>query len=84
MKRVIEFEEMVKIKHRVIVEVTDDNEIDNICELTGNSFDEILMQIEDNTNAKILEINENYVTDGNGLEFYDDYWTDNEEKRFHE
>lgn len=84
MKRAIEFEEMVKIKHQVIVEVADDNEIDNICELTGNSFDEILMQIEDNTNAKILEINENYVTDGNGLEFYDDYWTDNEEKRFHE
>ena len=84
MKRAIEFEEKVKIKHQVIVEVADDSEIDDICELTGNSFDDILMQIEDNTNAKILEVNENYITDGDGLEYYDDYWTDEEEKRFHE
>ena len=82
MKRAIEFKEMVEVRHRVVVDASED-EISAICDQMADSFDEILEYINEETNAKILEAEENYSTDEWGeLECVDDYWTDWEKKRF--
>ena len=83
MKRAIEFEETVKIRHQVIVEVNCEEELDTISCLTGDSFDDILLQIDNDTDAKVLESSEEYsVLSEDGLEYLDDYWTISEASRF--
>ena len=82
MKRTIEFKEMVEVRHRVVVDASED-EISAICDQMVDSFDEILEYINEETNAKILEAEENCSSEEWGeLEYYDDYWTDQEKKRF--
>lgn len=83
MKRAIEFEEVIKVRHQVVVEVSSEEELDTVCGLTGDSFDDILLQIENDTDAEVLESNEEYFTDSEDeLEYYNDYWTDTEKARF--
>ncbi len=42
MKRAIEFEETVRTIHRVVVDANDEDELDQICSFSGDSFDDIL------------------------------------------
>ena len=82
MKRAIEFKETVEIRHRVVVDASKD-EIDAICDHAADSFGEILEYINEETNANILNAEENCFTEETGdFEYYDDYWTGQEEKRF--
>lgn len=83
MKRAIEFEEVIKVRHQIIVEVGSEEELNTICGLSGDSFDDILLQIDNDTDAEVLESNEEYfVENEDGLGYYDDYWTDTEAERF--
>lgn len=83
MKRAIEYKENVEVMHQVIVEVDDEDTLDTICNITGDSFGEILDKISDEPGVKILESNEEYCVDSDEpIEYYDDYWTDNEAGRF--
>jgi len=83
MKRAIEFEETVRTIHRVVVDASDEDELERICSFSGDSFDDILAGIEEETEAKILEVSEEYSTDNIWLvKYHDDYWTKEEEKRF--
>ena len=83
MKRAIEFEGTVTIRSRVVVDATEE-EIDAICNYyMADSFDEILEYIETGTNAKILSAEEDYFVDTpEDLEYFDDYWRDQEEQYF--
>ncbi len=83
MKRAIEFEETVKITHRVVVDANSEDELDQICSLTGDSFDDILIKIAQNTQAKILESSEEYSSNTDGwVEYCDDYWTEEDHEKF--
>lgn len=58
-------------------------ELNTVCSLTGNSFDDILWQIENDTDAEVLDGTEEYFSESEDeLEYYDDYWTDTEAERF--
>ena len=81
MNRAIEFEQTLKIRHQVAVEVDDESTLDTICNLTGDSFDDILSKIEAMPNVNMLGVSEEYSCDADdGLEYYDDYWTEEEER----
>lgn len=83
MKRAIEFKEMIKVLHQIVVEVDDEKDIDFICSLEGHSIDDILEDISREDNIKILEVNENYSEEfEEEVEYWDDYWTDSEKERF--
>jgi len=83
MKRAIEFEETVRTIHRVVVDANDEDELDQICGFSGDSFDDIIAGIEENTGAKLLEVSERYSTDNTWLvEYRYDYWTEEEQKMF--
>lgn len=83
MKRAIEFEETVRTIHCVVVDTNDENELEQICSFTGDSFEDILDGIVEDTEAKILDVSEEYSTDNIWLvKYHDDYWTKEEEKRF--
>ncbi len=79
MKRAIEFEETVKIRHQVIIECEYDKQINMVAELDGECFDDIRSRIAD-TGVRILVVNENYAEDIYSVEYYDDYWTKDEER----
>lgn len=83
MKRAIEFEQEVKLCHRIVIECKNEEALDAICELSGMDFDDILYQLNEFDDVKILETSENYSEDTEGsVEYGDDYWTDDEIKEY--
>lgn len=83
MKRAIEFEQEVKLRHRIIIELENEADIDMICDLSGMDFNDILYQLNEFDDVKILEKSENFYEDiTSGVQYYDDYWTKDEIKYY--
>lgn len=83
MKRAIEFEQEVKLRHRIIVELENEADIDMICDLSGMDFNDILYQLNEFDDVKILEKSENFYEDiASDVQYYDDYWTKDEIKYY--
>ena len=83
MKRAIEFEQTVSFKHRVVIECESDQQVNKICELSEERFDDILLKIGEMDSVKVLEASENFSEDENGnVEYHDDYWTADEAKAY--
>lgn len=83
MKRAIEFEQEVKLRHRIIVELENEADIDMICDLSGMDFNDILYQLNEFDDVKILEKSENFYEDiTSDVQYYDDYWTKDEIKYY--
>lgn len=79
MKRAIEFQENVMYTHQVIIEYDSESELDEVCEIHGSSLYEIIEKIND-IGVKVIDSSEEYSYESDGIEYYDDYWTENEEK----
>lgn len=79
MKRAIEFQENVMYTHQVIIEYDSESELDEVCEIHGSSLYEIIKKIND-IGVKVIDSSEEYSYESDGIEYYDDYWTKNEEK----
>lgn len=83
MKRAVEFKETIDVRHQIVVEVGNEEDIDFISSLEGRSIDEILIDISKEDDIKILEVNEDYSLESNeDVEYWDDYWTDREKEQF--
>ena len=81
MKRAIEFVENIKVTHQVIIDYESDSELDDICEITDDSFFDILEKIKD-MGIEIVDCNEEYSYESDGIEYYDDYWTKLEKETY--
>jgi len=82
MKRAIEFEQTVSFKHRVVVDC-DEDAVEQICNLSGDSFGDIMYEIDLMEDVKVLECSENFSEDtDDDVGYYDDYWTKDEIKQY--
>lgn len=82
MKRAIEFEQAVSFKHRVVVDC-DEDRIEQICSLSGDSFGDIMIEIDEMEDVNILECSEDFSEDADDdARYYDDYWTKDEIKKY--
>lgn len=79
MKRIIEVEETLKLRHQIFVEI--DSEEDLECAIEGvpnrcSSLDDYVRAIE--SRVHVVEVNEEYYGETDSIEYYDDYLDDEE------
>lgn len=65
--------------HQVIIEYDSESELDEVCEIYESSLYEIIEKIND-IGVKVIDSSEEYSYESDRIEYYDDYWTKNEEK----
>ncbi len=77
MKWIIEVEEMVKVLHQVVVEIEDDSQIDEALNNVGNRCCDLDTFVDDISDIiPIIEVNEEYYSETESLEYSDDYEAD--------
>jgi hypothetical protein len=89
MKIAIEFEEIKRHRHQFIIDYGDEKDLDLICNVEGDSFDDVMNKIlsitryKDSTSS-VLSVTENYEGSEENMiqdkiEYFDSYWTKDEE-----
>lgn len=79
MKRAIEFEEKISFKHRVVIDCENETLFEEVCNLTRDSFDDVIRLISKIDGLTVLEISEEFSEDTEeDVGYYDDYWTKDE------
>lgn len=79
MRRVIEVEETVKVRHQIFVDVYNDEQIEEAIKYAGDycsTLDDYVLCIEEI--IPVVEINEEYYIDTESVEYFDDYEVDDE------
>ena len=74
MRYIIEVEETVKIRHQIIIDVEDEEEVDRVLDSMNDYYDELDDCIDDIAKmVDVLEVNEEYCIQTDGVEYYNDY-----------
>jgi hypothetical protein len=74
MKHIIEIEETVKIHHQIIVDIDDEQQINSVrynADDYCTSLDDFVDSIADI--IPVLEVNEEYYSETDSIEYFDDY-----------
>lgn len=72
LKRIIEVEETVMVRHQIVVAYNDEEELDRAIEnMEGDHLDDIVDSISNY--VTVTEVNENFYEESEDFEYFDDY-----------
>lgn len=75
--KIIEVEETVKFRHQIFVAYNDEEDLDMAIEnMEGDYLDDIVESIDNY--VTVTDVNKNYFEDSDGIEYFDDYDTEDE------
>jgi hypothetical protein len=81
MRHIIEVEETVKIRHLIVVDILSEGQLEEALNSVNGCYiyniDEYADAISDV--VPVLEVNENYFSDTESIEYYDDYMCEDDD-----